>query len=102
LLLAAGDGVRIAVRLTPRGRTDRIDGLMRLADGTAALKASVTAPPEDGRANAALLRLLARKWRLPLRDLTIVAGAKSRNKTVHVAGDADALRRQLEPALRAL
>lgn len=101
-MAAAGDGVRIAVRLTPRGRGDRIDGLTRLADGSAALQASVTAPPEDGRANRALLRLLAREWRLPRRDLAIVAGLKSRNKIVHIAGDRDALRRRLEPALRAL
>jgi uncharacterized protein YggU (UPF0235/DUF167 family) len=47
----------------------------------------VRAPPEDGRANEALLRLLAREWRLPRRDLSIVAGAASRYKTVHVAGD---------------
>ncbi len=51
------------------------------------LTATVTAPPADGRANEALLRLLARAWRLPRRDLSIVAGAASRHKTVHIAGD---------------
>ena len=83
--------MRVAVRLTPRGRGDRIEGVVRLADGTLALKASVAAPPEDGRANEALLRLLAAEWGLARRDLTIVAGAKSRNKGVHVTGDPAAL-----------
>jgi hypothetical protein len=90
-LAAAPGGVRIAVRLTPRGRADRIDGVARLADGTAVLKASVGAPPADGRANEALLRLLATEWGLARRDLTIVAGARSRNKSIHVAGDPAAL-----------
>jgi uncharacterized protein (TIGR00251 family) len=98
LSLAAG-GVHIAVRLAPRSRAERIDGIVRLADGTTALKASVTAPPEGGRANAALLRLLAKRLRLPQRDLVITAGLRSRSKTVHIAGDPDALVRRLRAAV---
>jgi hypothetical protein len=51
------------------------------------VKVSVTAPAQDGRANEALLQLLAKAWRLPRRDLSIVVGAASRSKTVRVAGD---------------
>jgi hypothetical protein len=51
------------------------------------VKASVAAPARDGRANEALLQLLARLWRLPRGNLSIVAGAASRNKTVGVVGD---------------
>lgn len=51
------------------------------------IKVSVTAPAQDGRANEALLQLLAKAWRLPRRDLSIVVGAASRSKTVRVAGD---------------
>jgi uncharacterized protein YggU (UPF0235/DUF167 family) len=101
-LAAAPGGIRVTVRLTPRGRGDRIDGTARLADGTPILKASVGAPPEDGRANEALLRLLAAEWSLPRRDLTIVAGAKSRNKSVHIAGDPAALLARLGAALASL
>lgn len=86
-LSIASDGVRIAVRLSPRGRADRIDGITRRADGAPVLKVSVTAPPEAGRANEALLRLLAERWRLPRRDLTLVGGATSRSKIIHVAGE---------------
>jgi uncharacterized protein YggU (UPF0235/DUF167 family) len=99
---AAPGGVRIAVRLTPRGRADRIDGVMRLADGTAVLKASVGAAPENGRANEALLRLLATQWGLARRDLAIVVGARSRSKCVHVAGDPAALLARLGAALAGL
>jgi uncharacterized protein YggU (UPF0235/DUF167 family) len=101
-LAAAPGGVRVTVRLTPRGRADRIDGVAYLADGTPVLKASVGAPPEDGRANEALLRLLAREWRLARHDLAIVAGAKSRNKCVHVAGNPTGLLARLDAALAGL
>jgi uncharacterized protein YggU (UPF0235/DUF167 family) len=101
-LAAAASGVRVAVRLIPRGRADRIDGVARLADGTPALRVSVRAPPEDGRANEALLRLLAVYWGLPRRDLTVVAGLRSRNKSVHVAGDPAALLARLGAAIAAL
>ena len=92
----------MAVRLTPRGRADRIEGVVRLADGSPVLKASVGAPPEDGRANEALLRLLAKAWGLARRDLAIVAGARSRNKSVHVAGDPAALLARLGASLAEL
>jgi uncharacterized protein len=85
-LRAVADGVRLMVRLSPRARADRIDGIARLSDGTPVLKVSVAAPPADGRANAALLRLIATEWRLKLRDLAIVAGMRSRSKTVHIGG----------------
>src|SRR5207249_739179 len=98
-LRAVAGGVRVAVRLSPRARADRIDGLARLADGTAVLKVAVTAPPEGGRANEALLRLLAAAWRLPRRDLSLAAGARSRSKSGHVAGDPPALLPRLEAAL---
>ncbi len=90
------------MRLTPRGRGDRVEGVVHGPDGTAALKVSVTAPPADGRANDALLQFLAKEWRVARRDLTIVSGLKSRNKTVHIAGDATLLREKLDNMLAAL
>src|SRR6202030_1520840 len=95
---AESGGVRVAIRLTTRARIDRLDGIARAADGAPMLKASVTAPPAEGRANDALLALLAKSWGVPRRDLALVSGAKSRNKTVHVAGDPAELLKRL-PAL---
>ena len=89
--------MRVAVRLTPRARSERIDGV---AGGV--LKVLVTAPPAENQANNALLRLLAREWRLPRRDLSIAAGGKSRNKSVHIAGDPAALLQRLEPLIAVL
>jgi uncharacterized protein len=81
------DGLRVAIRLSPRAKADRLLAVAGNSEGGHTIKASVTAAPEGGRANEALLRLLARAWRLPRRDLSIVAGAAGRNKIVRVAGD---------------
>lgn len=94
--------MRVAVRLTPRGRGDRIEGIVRGAEATAALKVSVSAPPAEGRANDALLQLLAKEWGIARRDLAVVAGHKSRNKIVHVAGQPGALMKRLGATLAKL
>ena len=47
----------------------------------------VTEPPEGGKANRALVKLLAKAMNLPPRDLTIVGGLKDRNKVVAIDGD---------------
>ncbi len=98
-LRAAADGVRVVVRLTPRARADRLDGIAHLADGAAVLKVAVTAPPSENRANDALLQLLAKEWSLPRRDLALVGGRKSRNKIVRIAGEPAALMRRLASAI---
>lgn len=81
---------RIRVRLTPRAARDAIVGWQ---DGV--LRVRVTAPPVEGRANAALERLLAGALGLPKSAVRVVAGAQSRDKTVAVEGIAqeEALRR---------
>ncbi len=94
--------MRLLVRLTPRARADRLEGIVSDADGAAVLKVSVTAPPAEGRANDALLHVLAKEWHLPRRDLAIVGGPKSRSKIVHVAGDGALLLQRLAALLAAL
>jgi hypothetical protein len=96
-LSADADGVRLAVRLTPRANAARID---RIEGGR--LKIAVTAPPADNLANEALLRLLSRTWRLPRSALSIVAGARSRNKIVLIAGDPTALMARLAALVQPL
>jgi hypothetical protein len=84
---AAAGGVRVAVRLTPKASRDAVDGLRPTAEGGAELAVKVTAPAERGKANAALIRLLAREWRLPPSDLALVAGAGDRHKQLMVQGE---------------
>lgn len=72
---------RIRVRLTPRAGHDELAGWR---DGV--LRAKVTAPPVEGRANAALERLLASALGLPKSAVAVVAGAQGREKTVAIGG----------------
>lgn len=84
---AEGDGVALFVRLTPKGGRDAIEGVETLSDGRAVLKARVRAAPEDGRANAALVELIARTLRAPKNKVSIRSGETSRVKKLFIAGD---------------
>lgn len=94
-LRAVAGGVRLTLKVTPGARRDEIGGLAPTVEGGAALRVSVTAVAEDGKANAAVIRLLAKTWKLPRRDLELVLGATDRTKVIQIAGDSDALARQL-------
>ena len=77
---------RLVVRLTPRGGRDAIDGWMRDSAGRAVLKARVAAPPADGAANAALIRLIAKALGTSAGKVRLVAGASARVKQIEVDG----------------
>ena len=64
---------------------------MRLSDGSAVLKVRVAAAPTEGEANDALVRLLARKLRVPPRNVMLVNGTASRIKRMLIKGDASAV-----------
>jgi uncharacterized protein len=82
---------QIRVRLTPRAARDHI-----ASDDSDGYLVRVTAPPVDGRANDALCRLIARRAGIAPSRVTLVRGAKSREKVVSVEGvDAAALRERL-------
>jgi uncharacterized protein YggU (UPF0235/DUF167 family) len=98
---ATGEGVRIAIRLTPKSSRDSLEGLGATRDGRPALAAKVRAAPEKGAANAALLALVARSLDLAPSRLSLVAGAKDRHKTVLVSGPPEATLRALEDWLKA-
>jgi uncharacterized protein len=77
---------RIAVRLTPRGGRDRIDGWDKDGEGRPFLKARVSAPPEDGKANAALVVLIAKSLGVPKSAVSIASGQTARLKQVEILG----------------
>lgn len=93
---AVADGVTVAVRLAPKSAANRVVGIGGDAGGTAVLKAAVTAAPEAGKANAALLKLLAKTWKVPKTSLSIASGATARRKVVLVSGAPDALIEKLK------
>jgi uncharacterized protein (TIGR00251 family) len=80
-LRRAGDGVTIELRVQPRARRTALEC------SAAALKALVTAPAEDGKANRAVIDLLAGEWRLAKSTIAVTRGAAIRDKVVKLAGD---------------
>jgi uncharacterized protein (TIGR00251 family) len=102
-LAPTADGVIVTIKLTPKARGAGINGV---ADDLGpegprrVLKLRVTAPPESGKANAAMIALLAKAWRLPKSSFTVVAGDTSRLKRVLVAGNAQSLLRIIEGHLQ--
>lgn len=75
---------RIEVRVTPKAASDSLK-IERLADGTESLRVRVTVAPEDGRANKAVIALVAKALGVPKSALTLIRGEKSRNKTIGIA-----------------
>lgn len=91
-----GDGVSFYVRLTPKGGRDAVEGWETASDGSQHLKARVRAVPENGKANTALIALLADTLDVPKSAVTIALGASSRLKKIEIAGDCAALTARLE------
>jgi uncharacterized protein len=90
-------GISVALRVTPRGGRDDIDGLETLANGRTVIKVRVRAIAEGGEANRAVMELLAKALGVPKGKIRVLSGMTSRLKQVAVDGDpqklGDALRR---------
>lgn len=84
-------GLRLSIRVIPRTAESSVTGIDTDAAGEAYLAVRLKAPPVDGKANAELVKLLARRWRVARGALSLVTGAGARRKVVHVAGEPDAL-----------
>jgi uncharacterized protein (TIGR00251 family) len=80
-------GISIALRVTPRGGRDEIDGLERLADGRNVVKVRVRAIADGGEANRAVTELLAKALGVPKGKVRILFGTNSRLKQIAVDGD---------------
>lgn len=94
----SAQGISIALRVTPRGGRDDIDGVEAMADGRAVLKVRVRPVAEGGEANRAVTELLAKALGVPKAGVKILSGATSRFKQVAVDGDP----KKLGEALRVL
>lgn len=94
-LTAAADGVGVRLVVTPKASRNGVEGVRREADGGVVLRVGVTAAPEDGKANAAVIKLLAKTWHLPKGAFSIRAGAAARRKVLFIEGDATELARRI-------
>jgi uncharacterized protein (TIGR00251 family) len=98
---AVPQGLQVRLRVTPKASRDAIGDVVADGQGNGVLKIAVTAVPEKGNANAAVIKLLAKSWRLRKSDLDIVQGATDRNKTLLIAGNGKELLSLLSPLLAA-
>ena len=85
---------RLKLRIVPNAKRDEVTG--QHGD---AVKIKIAAPALDGKANEAVLEFLAEKLGIHRRDVTLIAGEKSRDKLVEIAGlDATEARGRLLPS----
>ncbi len=78
------------IRVVPRAARDGFAGL--LGD---ALKVRIQAPPVDGKANAYLVKLLSKHWKIPRGSITILSGETGRNKRIRISSPTDEIRKEL-------
>ena len=74
--------IRLSVKVTPKSSSGRIQGW----EGEV-LRIAVTAAPEDGKANKAVIALLAKTLKVPKSAIDIASGETSRHKTLLIDGD---------------
>lgn len=94
-----GSQIELRVRLTPSGGRDAIDGVERDAEGQAYLKARVTAVPEDGKANKALIALLSKALKITKSSISFISGETSRKKILRLEGEPEEIILKLKTML---
>lgn len=92
----AEGGVFVSLRVTPNARTDAIEGEETRDDGTQVLRVRVKAVPDKGKANAAVIALVAKTLGLPKSAISLESGETARMKTLLVSGEAASLIGRLE------
>ena len=93
---------RLRLRVKPGASRLAILGRTVLAENQEAVVLAISAPPEGGKANDAVVALLAKAWRIPKSRLGIVVGLAARTKIIEVAGDAAVVSATLGSWLAAL
>ncbi|WP_244710578.1 DUF167 family protein [Rhizobium cremeum] len=90
------DHLRLAIRLTPNAGRDALEGLEENADGEVYLRARVTSVPEKGKANKALIALLAKTLGVSKSSISIVSGETARQKILRIDGDPEDLEKRID------
>jgi len=91
----AEGGLVLAVRLTPKGGRNGIDGIGQDASGQAVLRIRVSAPPVDGAANKALLVFLSKTCGIAKSRIRFISGETSRIKRLMLEGDSAEISQKL-------
>lgn len=95
------EGVRVRLKVTPKAKRSQFGGLLDEPDGGKALKVQVTAAPEGGKANEAVIAFLAKEWGVAKSAISVVSGATDRRKLVEIRGPSQDLLVKLQSWLAA-
>jgi uncharacterized protein (TIGR00251 family) len=74
----------IALQVIPRSSCNEIVGWLKDVQGLPVLKVKINAPPEDGKANKALIHFLAKEWGVSKQYLKLTSGETSRHKRLNI------------------
>jgi uncharacterized protein (TIGR00251 family) len=85
-LRAGSSGVTLTLKVQPKASRDAIEGAVETPDGWA-LKVAVSAPPDKGKANAAVIAALAKSFGVAKSRITVTHGETDRRKIVQIDGD---------------
>lgn len=89
------NGLDVRLQVTPKASRAALGPVRVDESGQAALKVAVTVAPEGGKANAAVIGLLAKSWRLPKSSMSVKSGATGRRKVVSIEGDPREIARRI-------
>lgn len=90
------EGLEVQICVIPNASRVSIGDVVADAQGNGALKLAVTAVPEKGKANTAVIKLLAKSWRLRKTDCQVIRGQTERYKTLFILGDGKNLKATLQ------
>lgn len=90
------DGLEVQLRVTPNASRNLVGEVVADTQGNGVLKIAVTAVPEKGKANTAVIKLLAKSWHLRKTDCQITRGLTDRNKTLFIQGNGTDIRATLQ------
>jgi uncharacterized protein (TIGR00251 family) len=80
-----GNRLRVSLRVTPGAKRNQVATPKVDAGGQAALGVKVTAVAEGGKANAAVIKLLAKRWKVAAGRFTVISGTTSRQKVIEIS-----------------
>ncbi len=83
------NSLKIEIKIAPSSKSDEILEFIQDTDGLYFMKARVKAPPKEGKANDALIKLLSKFFALPKSNIEIISGATSKQKIIRIVDFSD-------------
>lgn len=89
-------GIIIHLKVIPNSSKNEVCGIINDANGQEFLKVKVTAIPDEGKANKALLKFLSKEWNIKPSDIEIISGQTSRIKKIQIINNTEQFLKYLQ------